>query len=92
MKSKFKFIFILVMVAFIFSQAKYVTYGLPYYSIQLSTRIPKSSDAPINNLQQSVIRASIITKTKVEFGIEFASGQYVSYLYIEDTQISQFGL
>ena len=92
MKSKFKFIFILVMVAFIYSQSKYVNYGLPYYSIQLSTRIPKSSDAPINNLQQSVIRASIITKTKVEFGIEFAPGKYVSDLDIEDTQISQLRL
>ena len=91
MKSKFKFIFILIMVAFIYSQAKFVNNGLPYYSIQLSTLIPKSSDAPINNLQQSVIRASIITKTKVEFGIEFAPGKYVSDLDIEDTQISQFG-
>ena len=80
------------MVAFIYSQAKYVNNGLPYYSIQLSTLIPKSSDAHINNLRQSVIRASIITKTKVEFGIEFAPGKYVSDLDIEDTQISQFRL
>ena len=80
------------MVAFIYSQAKYANNGLPYYSIQLSTLIPKSSDAHINNLRQSVIRASIITKTKVEFGIEFAPGKYVSDLDIEDTQISQFRL
>ena len=89
---KSKFIFIIIMVTFIYSQAKYVNYGLPYYSIQLSTRIPQSSEASTSNLQQSLIRAAIISKNKVEFGIEFASGQYVSHEDIENTQISQLRL
>ena len=91
MKSKFKFIFILVMVAFIYSQGKYVNYCFPYYSIQLSTCSPSNSDISRSNLQQSGIRASYISKTKNEIGIEFISGRYVSNFEIEDTQMSQFG-
>ena len=92
MKSMFKFIFIIILVAFIFPQGKYVNYGLPYYIIQLSTCSPTKSDVSSSNLQQYGIRASYISKTKNELGIEFISGKYRSDPDIQHTQMSQLAL
>ena len=86
---KSKTIFILVMITIIYSQGKYVNYGLPYYSIQLSTRTPRNSDTSNSNLQQSVIGASFITKTKGELSIDFVSGNYISKSMNENTQMKK---